>query len=420
MQIFNNYIEKHVTFHPFIDEKPHNELKNIIVIPCYNEPDILQTLKSVKRCKTPDSPVEVVVVINSAENSVQEIIKQNHSTKQEIEQWAVKENTDFLKFHTIYIDNIPRKIAGAGFARKAGMDEAVRRFAEINNSVGIIASLDADSLVAENYLIEIEKLFVQNPKADACSIYFEHPISGNEFSQLVYDKITEYELYMRYYTLSLKFTGFPYYYHTVGSAFAVKAQTYCKQGGMNKKQAGEDFYFLHKIMPLGNYHYLKSTTVYPSPRPSNRVPFGTGPVIRSAVERPEKEFKAYHFEVFLNLRDFFTLIDQFFKIKDFNYSGFDFHPSIKNFLEKNNFIKALDEINANTSNRITFRKRFFRWFDAFRIIKYINFAHEHYYKKLPVSIAAAEYLKNTNNVRLYTKNMKQLLLNFRETERSTC
>jgi len=415
MQIFNNYIEKRVDFPAFISENPHPELRNIIVIPCYDEPDILKTLKSLVSCQKPQFPVEVIIVINSGENTPISIIEQNDKTKAEVIAWA-ENNKQYLDFHVIKLENIPRKIAGAGYARKVGMDEAVRRFTSINNSEGIITSLDADSFVAENYLVAIENLFTKNPKINACSVYFEHPLSGSEFPQIVYDKIAEYELYLRYYSLALKFSGFPYYYHTVGSAFAVKAKTYCKQGGMNKKQAGEDFYFLHKIMPLGNYAYLKRTTVYPSPRPSMRVPFGTGPVINEAIKSKE-EFEVYHFEVFENLKFFFQQIDKLFKIKDFNVSELQIHPSLEEFLLRNNFEEALQEINSNTARIQNFRKRFFAWFDAFRIIKYINAAHEKYYRKVPVHSAVKEYLKKTESVRFYDNNIKKMLRNFRDIER---
>lgn len=416
MQVYKNYISKHADKTTYIKSAPNPLLQNIIVIPCYNEKDIVQTLKSLKECQSPNAPTEVIIVINTPEGASKEIIAINKKTQTELKQWEIINNTNEIKFHTIYIENIPKKIAGAGYARKIGMDEAVKRFQWVSNSNGIITSLDADSTVAENYLVEIEKLFIKNPKTNACSIYFEHPLSGNEFSQTVYDKIAEYELYMRYYSLSLKFTGFPYFYHTIGSGFAVKTLTYCKQGGMNKKQAGEDFYFLQKIMPLGNYYYLKSTVVYPSPRPSLRVPFGTGPVINNAIKNPEKELETYKFEVFLNLRKLFSKVDDFFKLTEINLGNYSFHPSINDFLLKNNFSDALKEINANTSNIKSFRKRFLQWFDAFRIIKYINFAHENFYSKLPVRKAAKDYLKNTNSVRLYNDDIRKLLSVFRQIE----
>jgi hypothetical protein len=46
---------------------------------------------------------------------------------------------------------------------------------------------------------------------------------------------------------------FSYAYHTVGSAMAVKAYQYVKVGGMNRRQAGEDFYFIQKLVHSGNF-----------------------------------------------------------------------------------------------------------------------------------------------------------------------
>ena len=43
------------------------------------------------------------------------------------------------------------------------------------------------------------------------------------------------------------FVGYPDSIYTIGSAFAVRAEAYMKQGGMNRRQAGEDFYFLYKL-----------------------------------------------------------------------------------------------------------------------------------------------------------------------------
>jgi len=51
---------------------------------------------------------------------------------------------------------------------------------------------------------------------------------------------------------------------TVDSYIAVR--------GMNRREAGEDFYFLNKLAKLGDIGQIHATTVYPSARPSRRVP----------------------------------------------------------------------------------------------------------------------------------------------------
>src|SRR4030095_9895180 len=122
-----------------------------------------------------------------------------------------------------------------------GMDEALRRFDEVGWAEGIIAGYDADCRCETNYLTALERHFQKNSQSPGCSIYFEHPLSG-PLSPAVYEGAAAYELHLRYFVQALRYAGFPHAHHTLGSCMAVRACTYCKQGGMNKRKAGEDFY----------------------------------------------------------------------------------------------------------------------------------------------------------------------------------
>jgi hypothetical protein len=418
MNVLSDYIRKHANYESFISEKPNSKIFNIVVIPAIGEPDLIKTIESIWNCTKPNNPVEIIVVINSSENSDAEILEINLKNLSGIKNWAATHNTNFIKVHAINIQNIPKKDAGAGFVRKTGMDEAIYRYIFAEKTDGVISSLDADSLVATNYLTEIEKLFDWDTKCDACSIYFEHPTSGNQFGEDVYKTITDYELHLRYYKHMLKYIGFPFYHHTVGSSFAVKAETYCKQGGMNKKKAGEDFYFLHKLMPLGNYYELNTTCVHPSPRPSDRVPFGTGATIKQYLTSP-KEFITYNFKAFIPLKKLFSQKELFFRNTPeviLNLiAGYD--RVLSEFLDNNDFKSVIFEINSNTNNIGSFNKRFFGWFDAFRVIKYLNHAHEYYFSKQPVSKEVISYLEVFGKV-LHDRNTKTLLEIFRQEEKS--
>src|SRR3972149_3134037 len=257
-------------FTQIIEEKPPGQLRFIVVIPCYNEPFLLKTLDSLNSCIPPKSLLEVILVFNSAINTPGNIKQVNQDTIGSVKNWI--ENTpSFFKTHIINFTDLPEKYAGVGLARKIGMDEAVRRFNYLNNKDGVIISFDADATCDTNYFIEIEHFYDKYPNANGCTVYFEHPISGDEFSKEVYNGIIQYEMYLRYFIQGLKYSGYPFAFHTVGSCFTVKAQAYVKQGGMNRKKAGEDFYFLQKVFPLGQFYRLNTTRVIPSPRPSNRV-----------------------------------------------------------------------------------------------------------------------------------------------------
>jgi hypothetical protein len=151
-------------------------------------------------------------------------------------------------------------------------------------------------------LRSIERHFEKNPRSPGCSIYFEHPLDG-PLDVKVYEAIAAYELHLRYYVHGLRYAGFPHAHHTIGSCMAVRADVYKQQGGMNKRKAGEDFYFLQKIFPLGAFTELTDTTVNPSPRGSDRVPFGTGKAVQAHLAG--NKISTYPLEAFLDLKMLF-------------------------------------------------------------------------------------------------------------------
>jgi len=329
----------------------------IVVIPAFDEPELFDTLDCLRKNK--DIPPTAVVVVLNAKETTGGRIKQLHREQYEAIKQIPTENN--LKFIPILAENLPSKTAGAGMARKIGMDYALKIFDHTNNKQGIIISLDADTLCPQNYLKTIYKEFRKRPKAQGATIAFEHPVEGTKYSGEIYKAITLYELYLRYYIQALRYSGFPYAYHTIGSAFAVRAGAYAKQGGMGLQQAGEDFYFLHKIIPTGEFFEIKSTKVYPSPRISDRVPFGTGVVIDRITKQNQNDYPTYPLESFEMLKTFFEQKDQLFKNNNFELKV---NPVLSQYLESINFRKRIEEINRNSSRPETFDKRFFAWFDV--------------------------------------------------------
>ena len=397
MGFARHYFFRQGKYSPKIPVNTPNNLRISIIIPVYNEPDFFKTIVSLFENFPIHSGAEIIAVINAPESAPEAAIKQNQETLQGISAWKKQYTNHWLKIHVIYAPGLPKKFAGAGLARKTGMDEAVYRFQTINNPDGIIVSLDADVVCEKNYLLEIEKFFDTRPDAAGCNINFEHPVSGNEFPLNVYDAIVKYELYLRFYRQGLKFCGFPYPFHTMGSAFAVKAGVYAQQGGMNKQQGGEDFYFLNKIFPQGNFHEITTTTVIPSPRTSGRVPFGTGQAIQEIIRSPD--YLTYNFQAFRDLKILFSSVYQLFQIEEEGIA--DFFSSlplpVTGFLKKYNAPEKITEINRHTASETAFIKRFFNWFSAFRIVKFLNESHRQgYYHKLPVETAAAELLREFN------------------------
>jgi len=245
MNFATQYMAKHVQEGPLIHETPDLDLKYIVVIPAYNESGLLECLDSVYQCKRPLHSVEIITVINWPYDAGPKTIENNQRLAEEAREWALRINRKELKFHFITMGGKDDRHSGVGFARKTGMDEGIRRLLSANQSNGIILSLDADVQLENSYFIAAEDYFDNHPNSSGCNFYFEHPLKG-DFEDEVYSAIAHYELYMRYYYQGLKYSTHPGVFHTVGSAFGVRATEYCRQGGMNKRQAGEDFYFLQK------------------------------------------------------------------------------------------------------------------------------------------------------------------------------
>jgi hypothetical protein len=295
-------------------------------------------------------------------------------------------------------------------------ESASLRFFSIDKPKGIIDCYDADSNCMENYLVELEKLWNDYPKTQACSIRYEHPIEGTEFEERVYKGIAQYELHLRYYNQASRFINFPFAYHTVGSSMACCAESYVKFGGMNRHQAGEDFYFLQKIIPHGNFKELNSTCVFPSPRPSHRVPFGTGRAMSKYLENDEELILTYDFESWQTLVPLFSGVDFLFNANSEAIEVWisSFHLALHKYLIDQNITQKITEIKSNTSSLEAFRKRFFFWFDAFMLLKYLNFANESFFQRKPVAeesikLAKAIGLKLSSN-----SNYFDLLKSYRE------
>ncbi len=412
------YLQKQRYFLPAVEIRPHDDVQLIVVIPCYNDPGIIETLNSLYSCIRPSLAVEVIVVVNTSADADKDILDMNNTVYESLIRWKENNDSEKIRLWPVRKSGLPGKYFGVGLARKTGMDEAVYRFDLLDNKNGVIIALDADTICAKNYLVEIENHFNKYPVTEGCSIYFEHPLKGNDFDSNVYETICLYELSLRYFKQGIKWAGFPFSYHTVGSAFAVRAGAYVKYGGMNRRKGGEDFYFIHKITPHGKYRELNSTSVFPSPRPSDRVPFGTGRAVKKYLE-DKKEIKTYRLEAFIGLEELFSKADKLYKTGPNEISEFltVLNKPLEEFLLSINFQQKISEINNNVSTCESFMNRFFQKFNAFFIVKYMNFVHMDYFEKIPVNRAANDLLQEIGIIRSDLTDALSLLEAYRKLDR---
>lgn len=372
ISIVNQYFNRFPFRKINIALEPSKDLKIIVVIPSYNEKNIQPTIDSLFLKQDDFSfNVEVIVLINNSESEIEEIKEQNLLTLKTLQILSETYSKRNMHLIPVLIGDLDTKHAGVGWARKLGMDIATQRFRTINFN-GTIVGLDADTVVESNYLNSIYSFFSNN-NFNAASIYFEHPITGDSFSDVHLEQIKYYELHLRYYKNSLKYSKLPYSFHTIGSAFALTASAYARQGGMNRRKAGEDFYFINKLIKGEIFGEINDTKVMPSPRVSNRVPFGTGRAILEGLNTKKDLSLTYDFQSFEVIHSWINRIET----KDFKYENF---PEIlKAYLGEEIWIKHHTMMLNNTNSHKSYLKLFYNIFDAFWMLKFIHYLRDNYY-----------------------------------------
>ncbi|MCE7994448.1 MAG: glycosyltransferase [Roseivirga sp.] len=389
-----NYFKRFASEVPIIPDPIDSVCKIIIVIPCYNEPALTATLDSLSACKLPEYTIEVIIVVNQSEEASDNLNETNQQTIRDFKQWKMRhedsetQRAGKLKFYCLEVLDLPRKQAGVGLARKTGMDEALRRFVS-NNQDGTVVCLDADCRVSSDYLMAINSEFVQS-EAGLGELHFEHSYE-TEPDPALKNGIINYELFLRYYVEGLRQSTFPHAIHTVGSCMLVKASVYAKHGGMNKRKAGEDFYFLHKIVPHEKFATVTGASVYPSCRTSDRVPFGTGKAQQDWLDLGSQDYLTYDPRVFTELKRFIEAVSSFY-ITPPDHVIPQLPETISEFLIQHGFNHKIDLIRSNCKSERQFHKQFFIWFDGFLCMKFVHFLRDKFYSNIPIEAAASQLI----------------------------
>lgn len=389
MHFADYYIDRFQSETACFRDEPPKDLFMVCVIPSYNEPNLEATLQSLLQAEQPQKSAEIIVVINRPENSSPETDRQNRQSLKLAEGY-IEKFSGKVSLKAMNFPALPQKHAGAGLARKKGMDEALHRFNRLNRPGGIISCIDADCLTDKNYFKATEDFFDSNPKARGVSVHYEHRLHEPQMTEADNLRIISYELHLRYMNQALRFIQFPHAFQTIGSAFAVRASVYASVGGMNRRKAGEDFYFLHKVIEGGQFYDLPETTIYPSARSSDRVPFGTGAAVKKMSEQNTEEYQTYALESFFAIGKFTDAIDRFYTTA---MKEIIFEDCIMQYLKDENLYQDIESAKRISPDIHTFRKHFFSRFNAFKMVKYLNFAQRHGYPAKPAVGEAEKFYR---------------------------
>ncbi len=390
----NSFFVKKTNFLPKVEHLIQT-IDIAIVIPACNEfPTLFETLNSVHdsytiaRSKNSSLPiVGYIVVVNNKHSSTLQVKENNQLLLQKLSSFKFDSCSIITIDLTQKGTNLPEK-QGVGYARKYGMD-----FALLCHST-VIACMDADTLVDSNYIQELISFFNQ------CVIAKENkkqiPVGAvtNFIHQKNTDKsiqsiVNDYERYMKTHSEKLKHCGTPFWLWALGPTIVSSSYGYAGSAGMNKRIAGEDFYFLQSLVKLhiqqNNNGFSKADiknaldfpilncTVYPQSRYSDRVLFGTGKKLFD-VKQGKDKIEFYEEELYTSLKVFLELISKgkgnpettFPKIKDTL-------PEIWLFLDSEGFFSMWEDLyrqNKKSDKRVF--SAFHSWFDGLKILRLIH------------------------------------------------
>jgi glycosyltransferase involved in cell wall biosynthesis len=332
-----------------------------VVVPLYNE-EFMPTLESLEAAATKD--VRLYCVVNNRESDSQEVKANNKALLAKLKCACIIDAATEGR-------EIPEG-EGVGFARKIGMDFALAQGASV------IACMDGDTLVSENYFVAIADFLQSAHEVDAAVTAFEHQAGETPEAETA---IRAYERFLSRHSRKLEECGSIYYHIALGPTIVCTREAYMQSGGMNTRTAGEDFYFLQALTKVlygkGRLPTKLPATVYPSARVSNRVPFGTGQKIADIVAGAPPP--AYPDAVYKQISAFIAFMNGSIQTHE-NCGVLAAQikaqlPDVYDFLIANNFFSDWEKICAQHSGaetELALRRAFQFWFDGLKIIRLIH------------------------------------------------
>lgn len=374
-----DYLNKFETVNREVKTFAYRLYDNIVVIPALSEyqniPRLIESLN--KNNNEALSKTLFLFVVNNGEEAANDVLENNKKTIDYISNYASNGESNLnlaLIDAATFGNELKGKDAGVGLARKLGCDSALGLFNYNSKVKKLLIWLDADCTVAENYLSEIISTF-NNSNLEAAYVNFKHRFDESEKEK---NAIICYEIFLRYYVMGLMYAGSPYAYHSIGSTIVCTVEVYTKIGGMNKKKAGEDFYFMEKISKITDIGKIINTTVYPSSRGSWRVPFGTGQRVNRFIEEKQNEYLLYNPSSFTLLKKWIQLFnsEESSNPELLLEKAGNIDSALIVFLREQKFLENWKRIlkNSKNSKQLNFQKK--NWFDSFKTMKLIHYLRD--------------------------------------------
>ena len=365
-----NYLNKRGITNPWtIYPPPDGKFNQAIIIPSYGESGYLpKTLSSLEK-----NDLEllqntlVIVVVNHGENANEFIKKDNKKTLEFLSTAEYPFALGIVDASTEKLE-LPAKHAGVGLARKIGMDLALLH---VIDKKSLLFCTDADTILDSHYLKTILNYFIKH-NVDAAVVEFCHLAPENKDLEKT---IREYEKFLYSTARKIKESGSPYGYVAMGSTMVCNVNAYKAVGGMPRKKATEDFYFLQELAKFCGVHTIPDILVYPSSRTMSRVYLGTGFRMEQAQQGFEIRSLNYSKYAFTLLQQWITLGTAAWKMSlaELLEKTESQNKELKNFLLKEGIENIWKNLQTSSPSENHFTKQFHRWFDGLKTIRFLKY-----------------------------------------------
>lgn len=381
----SRYLQRHIE--PGLPDAPcaSSRWRNVLVIPAYREaPALLKTLQQLPRC---DGRALAILVLNrpdsdsdsNANAELRAAARQLRASPAATAAICIQQLNDQAELYVHDLEAVrgPSDASqGVGLARKVGCDIALRWMAQGGIGSHWIYSSDADAQLPADYFNRVASLRGQ----PAAALFPFRHVAGTDSRC---NKATAlYELRLHYYVLGLAYAGSPYAYHTLGSCLAIQADAYAKVRGFPRRAGAEDFYLLNKLAKVGPVVQLPGQCIRLLSRPSQRVPFGTGPAVATiaGAEVPADLKLFYHPACFVALRAVLKTVEQQWQAPTAALEdqlaaqglAADLAQASIRALEVMALPMAIAHCHRQGKSQAQFIQQFHQWFDAFRSLKFVH------------------------------------------------
>ena len=304
----SKYLTQHADVHSRVADAMDGQFEHGVMIPAFAEgAGLVEALASIPHAV---GGVLVVVVVNrSADATLAQIARHEESLRAIADRWprrtdaSVSVLPSWAAVHAwpngrlVVLDVRVSRRRGVGLARKIGCDVLLRLWANGTLRQPWLHMSDADSRWPADFFGRSDFATPTDLAPAALIRTYVHEAAVQEHAEAC----LRYEARLRHHVLGLQWAGSPYAYEAIGSTISCNALAYAQVRGVPSRPAAEDFYLLNKLAKLGEIRTVRGAPMRVSGRVSDRVPFGTGAALTTAVAS-EQMPRCYEPRLFVLLR----------------------------------------------------------------------------------------------------------------------